>query len=130
MLSASLNAALQRLPPPQYSALNTLNQFKSSGDRLHLWGEYMRNSTMTYNSLEVSLRAVMDYLAGRIDRNTFERIVHPDWLARLKEWLNQGRSIESVSIKEGLGKDDDGLLIRFAEHDPATSPFRVPKSGG
>ena len=90
----------------------------------------MRNSTMTHNSLEVSLRAAMDYLAGRTDRNSFERIVHPDWLAHLKEWLDQGRSVESVSIREHPGEDDDGLLIRFAEHDPAASPFRVPRSGG
>src|SRR5437773_6608325 len=103
MLSASLNVALQRLPSPQDSALNTLNQFKWSGDRQHLWGRYMRNSTKTYNSLEVSLRAVMDYLAGRIDRNTFETIVHPDWLAHLKEWLDQGRSIERV-LKGGTGR--------------------------
>jgi hypothetical protein len=130
MLSASLNLALQRLPSPRDSALNTVNQFNWSGDRQHLWGRYMRNSTMTHNSLEVSLRAAMDYLAGRTDRNSFERIVHPDWLAHLKEWLDQGRSVESVSIREHPGEDDDGLLIRFAEHDPAASPFRVPRSGG
>ena len=83
---------------------------------------------MTHNSLEVSLRAVMDYLGGRIDRNAFERIVNPGWPAQLKKWLDQGRSIESISVTKGTGEDDDGLLIQFGEQDPAISPFRVPKA--
>jgi hypothetical protein len=72
----------------------------------------------------------MDYLAGRIDRSEFEGIVNPGWPAQLRKWLDQGKSIETVSVNPSLGEDDDGLLIRFGDHDPATSAFRVPKKRG
>ena len=128
-LSGSLSVALQQVGPPQDSPLNTLNQLNWAGNKQHLWGRYKRNSTMTNTSLEVSLRAVMDYLAGRIDRSAFENIVHPDLVAQLKKRLDEGRSIESVSVELGRGTDDDGLLIRFGEHDAAKSPFRVRNAG-
>jgi hypothetical protein len=126
--SAKLNSALQCLPPPRDSAINTLNYFKWAEDRQHLYGRYKRSSTMTHNSLELSLRAVMDYLAGRIDRKEFESIVHPDWLLQLKNRLDQGRAIENVAINCSPGEDDDGLVITFGVHDAAKSLFRTPTS--
>jgi len=126
-LSGALNTALQQLPPPQLSPVNTLNHFKWAQENQHLWGRYV-NSAMTHNSLEMSLRAVMDYLAGRLDRTTFERTVHSDWIAQLKKRLDEGRSVDDVTIKRGIGEDDDHLVIRFGEHEPAISPFRVPQS--
>ena len=49
-------------------------------------------------------------------------MVHADWLALLKQWLDAGRSIESVSMNRCPGEDDDRLLMQFGEHDPAISP--------
>jgi hypothetical protein len=62
-LSTAFNATLRTLPPPQLSPVNTLNHFKSAKNSRHLWGEHA-NSVMTHDSLEISLRAVMEYLAG------------------------------------------------------------------
>jgi hypothetical protein len=126
--SANMDSALQGLPPPQASAINTLNHFKWARDRQSFYGRYKRDSTMTHNSLAVSLRAVMDYLAGRIDRKEFENIVHPDWLVELRNRLDQGRAIENIVITRSPGQDDDDLVITFGGHDAAKSQFRVPTS--
>jgi hypothetical protein len=125
-LSIAFNAALRTLPAPQLSPVNTLNHFKWAKNSRQLWGKHA-NSAMTDDSLEISLRAVMEYLAGRMERSAFERIVHPDWIAQLKNRLEQGRSVDDVSVKKGIGEDDDRLVIRFGEHDPAISHFRVPR---
>ena len=83
---------------------------------------------MTHNSIEVSLRGVLDYLTGRIDRPQFESIVHSDWLAMLQKRLDQGRSIESITMKPSPGEDDDGLVITFGDYDAARAPFQAPPS--
>jgi hypothetical protein len=80
---------------------------------------------MSRNSVEVSLRAVMGYLAGRIDRVEFERIVPTDFLAHLRRSMDRGRLISDVSIKRCPGEDDDGLIISFGDVDAAVSPFRA-----
>ena len=49
-------------------------------------------------------------------------------LAQLKKRLEQGRSVDEVFIKRGLAEHDDRLVIQFGDHDPAISPFRVPRS--
>jgi hypothetical protein len=125
-LSDTLSAALQRLPLAELSPVNTLNRFRWAQDNQHLWGTHT-NSAMKDDSLEMSLRAVMDYLAGRLDRASFERIVNPGWVAELKKRLDEGRSVDDVSIQRCAGEDDDRLIVRFGEHDPAASPFRVPR---
>jgi hypothetical protein len=124
-LADALNAAFEDLPVPDFSPVNTLNRFKWAQDREHLWGKYS-NSAMTDDSLEISLRATMDYLAGRSNRTDFERTVHGHWLAELKNRLEQGKSIDSVSVERGDTEDDHRLVIKFGDHDPAISPFRVP----
>jgi hypothetical protein len=79
-----LDQGLRAVPIPVQSAINTLNLFDWAGDRQRLWGRYKGKITMTDNSVEMSLRGVMDYLAGRIDRAEFETIVPSDWLANLR----------------------------------------------
>ncbi len=126
--SSNMNLALRRLPPPRDAAINTLSHFKWAGDRQHCYGRYKRNSMTTHNSLELSLRAVMDYLAGNIDRKEFERVGHPDFLLKLRKRLDQGLVIENVAIRRSPGEDDDGLVITFGTHDAAKAPFRSPET--
>ena len=82
--------AFRALPTPVQSAINTLNQFNWAGDRQRLWGRYKRDVTMAAHLVEMSLRGVMDYLAGRIERAEFETIVPNDWLAHLRRNLDRG----------------------------------------
>ena len=84
---------------------------------------------MKCDSVEISLRAAVNYLAGRIDRTEFERAVHPDWLADMRRRLDRGSGVADVSIASAVGEDDDGLVITFREHDAANASFRTPSSG-
>jgi hypothetical protein len=79
---------------------------------------------MTVDSVELSLRAVVDYVAGRIDRQTFEQAVHPDWLLMLRQHLSSGAGVSAVSINRYPNTDDDGLVIQFAGYDTSAAPFR------
>ena len=78
---------------------------------------------MTADAIEFSLRAAIDYLAGRIDRAEFENAVHPDWLAQLRRYLDKGMSVSEIAIVPHAGEDDDGLRIAFGATDAATAPF-------
>ena len=79
---------------------------------------------MTDDSVELSLRAVVDYVAGRIDREMFEQVVHPDWLGMLRQHLSNGAGVSAVSIERHPNTDDDGLVIHFGKYDTAAAPFR------
>ena len=76
--------------------------------------------------MEISLRATMEYLAGCIDRAQYEQVVGRNGLEWLRRDLTSGREIEEVTIRREPDKDDDLLVIRFGDADPARSPFRVP----
>lgn len=118
--------ALQILPRPMRTAANTLNHLNwAGGSDQRLYATYTRNTTMTEDSIEISLRAVMDYLTDRIDRAKFERTAGPDWLRYLRRCLDQGRGISGVSILPHPAEDDDGLVIRLKAHDAAAAPFRT-----
>ncbi len=120
-----LNTALRAMPAPVRCAVNTFNHFKWAEGSLHrLCSDYKRDTWMKANSIEISLRGTMDYLAGRIDRAEYERVVAPDWLTHLRRRLDEGISVCDVSIMRHPGEDDDGLVLVFGDKDPAMSLFR------
>jgi hypothetical protein len=125
-LTDLLNEGFSRIPPPVRTPIATLNHlaWAAEGPRSRLYATHLRNGTMTVNSVEISLRAAMDYLAGRIDRAAFERIVHPDWLRMLRKHLGDGHGVSGVSIKRYSGADDDGFVIDFGGHDASAASFR------
>jgi hypothetical protein len=118
--------AVQVLPRPIRTAVNTLNHLNwAAGSDRRLYSTYSGSGTMTEDSIEISLRAAMDYLTGRIDRAEFEHVVSPDWLGYLRRCLDNGRGISDVSIFPRSAEDDDGLIIRLKAHDAAAAPFRT-----
>lgn len=124
------NEALQKLAKPVRTAINTVSHFEwAAGCNQHLYATYKRDTWMKCDSVEISLRAAVNYLAGRIDRTEFERAVHPDWLADMRRRLDRGSGVADVSIASAVGEDDDGLVITFREHDAANASFRTPSSG-
>ena len=90
-----------------------------------LYSDYMGDTSMGGNAVKISLRATMDYLAGRIDRTEYERVVPPEWLTYLRQRIERGVRIRDVSISRNDDRDDDSLVIAFGDADPATSPFRA-----
>jgi hypothetical protein len=125
-LADLLNQAFNTIPPPVQTPIATLNHLAwvTEGPASRRYTTYLRNGTMTVNSVEISLRAAMDYLAGRIDRPAFERIVHPYWLGLLRQHLSAGGGVSDVSIKGHPGTDDDGFVITFGGYEASTAPFR------
>lgn len=126
--SLQFNTAVSQLPPPIATAVNTLNHRRWAGKKQHLFGHYA-GSSMGDTFIEISLRAVMDYVSGLTDRSQFELRVNPHWISQLRRRLEEGRSIESVTIERHPGRDDDGLVLRFGDHDAARSTFRPPSAG-
>jgi len=129
-LAKVVKDGLSTLPSPVYNAVNTLNHYIWAGDMQRRWGKFKRNYTMTHNSVEFSLRAVVDYLSGRIGRDEFEQLAHQDWVERLRNWLDEGRGVANTSINRTPDTDDDGLVITLSDHDAASAPFRVPLGEG
>jgi len=126
VLPDQLNHTLQKLPAPVRSPVNTMNHFEwAAGSLQRLYSDYKGDIWMSANSIEISLRATMEYLAGRIDRAQYELAVPSDWLAHLGRNLERGSSITEVSISRSPDRNDDGLVITFGDDaDPAMSPFR------
>lgn len=63
-------------------------------------------------------------LAGRITYDEFPE-AYRDYFKRR---VSEGRLFEEVEVEKGDNeKDDDWLIFRFGEPDPAISPFTVPK---
>jgi hypothetical protein len=126
LLEDMFSRAFGTLPPPVRTPIETLNHldWAAKGSSRRVSAPYMRNGTMCVNSVEISLRAAMDYLAGRIDRPVFERIVHPDWLGLLRQHLSRGGSVSGVSVARYPGTDDDGFVITFGGYDASVAPFR------
>jgi hypothetical protein len=121
-----LKTALHKLPPPVRSAVNTLNRFVwADGSLQRLYSDYGGHVSMGGSSLKVSLRATMDYLAGRIDKTEYEHVVPPEFRDYLRRRIEGGMSIREVSISKSADQDDDTLVITFGARDPATSLFRA-----
>lgn len=124
-----LSEALKNLPKPVCSPTNTLNQlllpFESF--KRHYWD--FVGGTRSAKTMEVSLRATMEFLAGYIDRAQYEQVIGRTALAWLRRDLESGRGIDEVTIRRNPDKDDDLLVIRLGEADAATSPFKVPNPG-
>jgi hypothetical protein len=123
-----LNKALSTLPRPVRSPQNTLNQFAlpPESSRRHIWD--VVGGTMTAKTMEISLRATMEYLAGCIDRRQYEQLASRCLLESLRQRLTSGIGIEEVTIGRESDRDDDRLVIRFGDADPARAPFTVPNS--
>lgn len=123
-LHRDLNKGLAALPQPVRTAINAVNHLRWTQDSpRRQYMTYKRDTTMTDRSIELSMRAAIDYIAGRIDRAEFERAVHPDWLAHLRRNLEQGRAITNVQIAPYEDEDDDGLVITFGPRNAAAVPF-------
>jgi hypothetical protein len=120
-----LEDGLKRIPHPVRTPVNSLNHLKWISKKPRpSCADYKRTSTMTHHTVEISVRATLDYIAGRIDRAEFERIVNPGILEQLKRMLDEGSGVSSVTMGAPVN-DDEGLLIRFSDHDAANAPFRV-----
>lgn len=72
--------------------------------------------------MKLSTRLLQEFLAGKIERERFERGVSSD-TNLFKTWLDMGYVIRSARVEDaGVDEDDDQLVLEF-ERDPAAVPF-------
>jgi hypothetical protein len=77
------------------------------------------------NYIKLSARTILGLLAGTITQERFSEI-YP--ALPFAGELEDGRLINGVEFKKGENeKDDDWLVFKFGNADPAVSPFTVPK---
>jgi hypothetical protein len=116
-------AALVRLPGPVRHPANAKHYVKRrSKSRFNADG--IRGSNFGECHFNLSSRAVLDYVSGRIDRPQFERLVDDFALKVLRKGLEEGRLPVELKLNHDETKDDDTIVIRLGAPDPAVSPFR------
>jgi hypothetical protein len=76
-----------------------------------------------HEQISISARAVIEYIAGVIDRQRFEILTDSWMLQNLRQALEGGATVHSMCVRRNPDRDDDALDIRWRERDPAASPF-------
>jgi hypothetical protein len=120
------------IPPPDNDVVNTIHHLQSKERRVGLSSK--GGWKMTSKEVKLSSRAIQELLAGRLTQEEFfklhrmidgqgaKAIANPFEIA-----LAGGRSIESMRVEKNRDKDDDWIVFRFGEPDPAIFRFRAPK---
>jgi hypothetical protein len=72
----------------------------------------------------LSSRSVFDYLSGRIDRPTLEKVVNAHPLEILRKRMDEGCLPAEVTLVKVADEDDDALSIKMSAPDPSMSPYR------
>ena len=110
-------------PYPVKSAINAVNSLEST--KLHIGDSHFGGAEMSGNEIKLSSRTVLDLLAGKITYDEFPE-TYKDFF---KMRAGEGRLFEAARIeKDTTEQDDDWLVFRFGEPDPAVTPYTVPKS--
>ena len=109
-------------PYPVRSARNARYALKSKKP-LRL-GSFYGGCTMSGNEIKLSVRTILDLLAGKITYDDFPETYKVFFADRAAE----GRLFEHFEIEKAPDeKDDDWLTMRFGKPDPAVAPFKVPE---
>jgi hypothetical protein len=132
VINGFLEQLIDLIPPPDNDVVNAIHHLQSKEKRS---GVSSKGSwKMTSKEVRFSLRAIQELLAGRLTQEEFFKIhgmidfqgartiVNP-----FERALADGRLIESTTVEKNSDKDDDWLVFRFGEPDPAIFRFRAPK---
>jgi len=133
-LERIFEGAFNTLPRPIRSGQNAYHFLKAvSRSRRYYRDSYSTGSVMSHRSISISLRAVLDYAAGKLTKEEYEKLAGVDAVERLKRFLDLGHSVTSIQIQNAGAtasppalRDGDFAVINFGEPDPAVSPFTVP----
>jgi hypothetical protein len=117
------------LPEPVNDAANAINRLKSvrRKEGLSKYG----GMEMSEKTVRISARALLELLSGKVEQKKFlkdHRLIptetHPDTKNIFEIRLNHGSLIDEIQIEKSEIEDDDWILIKFTDPDPAVSPFR------
>ena len=87
---------------------------------------YYGGSVMTRNEIRMSARELLDLLAGKLDYDLFAKRYDLGGGNVFRLFRDRGRMISSAAIEPRSDEDDDWVVLRFSDGDPATSGFTVP----
>lgn len=120
--------AVQRLasvlPEPRNSGTNALNQLRFWRSR---FGEYFYGSwQMNAESIQISARVLMEYLAGRISQDEFVALHggNRGMITLFEQKLRLGQLLVEAEIRHEPERDDDWVFFRFGPPDPAAAPLK------
>ena len=89
--------------------------------------------SISSSEIRVSAKKMLELLSGKLSWEKvfyhlgFERVIGSSLPNTFLEMLSEGKLISDVGIeKRGFEIDDDWLVFKFDEQDPAISPFKVP----
>lgn len=130
-LLSYMNKLIQVLPKPVNDAGNALNHLRSLKRNVGL--SFYGGLKMTNNTISISSRALHELLAGRVTQKRFledHRLVptqtHTDDKNFFELRLREGRMIEEIKVERSKIEDDDWLVIKFSDPDPAISQLKIP----
>jgi hypothetical protein len=118
-------AGLDRLPRPVRTPVNA-KYYIEQRSRGNVFLEGRGGTSYGGHEFTLSSRTLLDYVAGRIDRTTFEKLVNPHPLEILRRRLDEGSLPTEVKLIKGEEKDDDAVLVRLGRPDAAASRFVLP----
>ncbi len=126
-LVEALELMRQNLPTPESMPFNALRHLEENPNTgLSHYGGY----SMTGNTLKISARTLAELLAGVIDIDRFnaDHFGHNAEDSYTSDFFRsriaEGRMIEKIELEKSEESDDDWVVIRFGEPDPAISPYR------
>jgi hypothetical protein len=120
------------IPPPCSDIINAIHHLQSQEKwvSISLKGGF----EMTLEEVRLSVRAIQELLAGHLTQEEFFKLhgmIDMQGTRGIRNpferALAEGRLIESTAVETNSDKDDDWLIFRFGEPNPAISRFRVPR---
>ena len=84
---------------------------------------------MTRNEIRMSSRELLDLLAGKLDYELYAKRYDLGGGNLFSLFRDRGRMISGAAIERRPDEDDDWVVLRFSDGDPATCDFVVPETG-
>jgi hypothetical protein len=120
-----LKRVIVHLPKPVNSGLNALYEIQNSRFRR---GRYFLGSfSMSSTEVKISVRVLMEVLAGRLSVEEFHRLHGGDrgLVPLFEQKLRRGQLLRDVTIEEVQDRDDDWIVFKFSPPSPAGGPIRL-----
>lgn len=130
----NLNALTAKLPKPQVEGYQARSLFRQGMFHPASMGLYLVPRITTRNggpmTVRLSARALLDLLANRIDRATFDRETGGLALKTnlFEVALNRGKTIRDVTFEPGGLDEDDDYIVLTLDDDAGARPIEAPAS--
>lgn len=107
-------------PIPERNASNAINFMKA--ESTNEGASFFGGGEIGGDRIKISSRTMLDLLAGKITYEEFPEFYKEFFQRKLSE----GKLIESVNFEREIESDDDWLIFKFGNQDPAISSYKSP----